>query len=72
MAEFLGWNFRHWIRIIISDVKDHSIQLGATIGQGVEEKAKVGHLNRQIGIAVEPQQDYSAAFNAPIVRLSLF
>lgn len=43
-----------------------SIQLGATIGQGVEEKAKVGHLNRQIGIASGAAAGLSAAFNAPI------
>src|SRR5699024_6192400 len=43
-----------------------SIQLGATIGQGEEEKAKVGHLNRQIGIASGAAAGLSAAFNAPI------
>ena len=43
-----------------------SIQLGATIGQGIEETAKVGHLNRQIGIASGAAAGLSAAFNAPI------
>lgn len=43
-----------------------SIQLGATIGQGVEEKAKASKINRQIGIASGAAAGLSAAFNAPI------
>lgn len=43
-----------------------SIQLGATIGQGVEEFAKVDHLNRLIGIASGAAAGLAAAFNAPI------
>jgi H+/Cl- antiporter ClcA len=43
-----------------------SIQLGATIGQGVAENFHVDHLNRQIGIASGAAAGLSAAFNAPI------
>lgn len=43
-----------------------SIQLGATIGQGVEETANASKLNRQIGIASGAAAGLSAAFNAPI------
>jgi H+/Cl- antiporter ClcA len=43
-----------------------SIQLGATIGQGIEERSKAGKLNRQIGIASGAAAGLSAAFNAPI------
>lgn len=43
-----------------------SIQLGATIGQGVEEYSQAGKLNRQIGIASGAAAGLSAAFNAPI------
>ena len=43
-----------------------SIQLGATIGQGVEESLHAGKLNRQVGIASGAAAGLSAAFNAPI------
>lgn len=43
-----------------------SIQLGAAIGQGVVETAKVDSLNRRLGIASGAAAGLSAAFNAPI------
>lgn len=43
-----------------------SIQLGATVGQGIAEKCQVGQLDRQIGIASGAAAGLSAAFNAPI------
>ncbi|MBB1063256.1 ClC family H(+)/Cl(-) exchange transporter [Limosilactobacillus fastidiosus] len=43
-----------------------SIQLGATIGQGVAETAHVDSLNRRVGIASGAAAGLAAAFNAPI------
>lgn len=43
-----------------------SIQLGATVGQGVAETFHAGQLNRRIGIASGAAAGLSAAFNAPI------
>lgn len=43
-----------------------SIQLGATIGQGLAENTHTNQLNRQIGIASGAAAGLSAAFNAPI------
>lgn len=43
-----------------------SIQLGATVGQGVVETAHVDSLNRRIGIASGAAAGLAAAFNAPI------
>ena len=43
-----------------------SIQLGATIGQGVAETAHVSSLNRRVGIASGAAAGLAAAFNAPI------
>lgn len=43
-----------------------SIQLGATVGQGVAEKTHAGKLNRRLGIANGAAAGLSAAFNAPI------
>lgn len=43
-----------------------SIQLGATVGQGVSEKLHSNLINRQIGIASGAAAGLSAAFNAPI------
>ncbi|WP_314737981.1 ClC family H(+)/Cl(-) exchange transporter [Limosilactobacillus urinaemulieris] len=43
-----------------------SIQLGATIGQGVAETAHVNSLNRRVGIASGAAAGLAAAFNAPI------
>ena len=43
-----------------------SIQLGATIGQGVAEKSHAGELNRRVEIASGAAAGLFAAFNAPI------
>ena len=43
-----------------------SIQLGATVGQGVAESLHSGQLDRQVGIASGAAAGLSAAFNAPI------
>ena len=43
-----------------------SIQLGATIGQGVAESRHSNQLDRQVGIASGAAAGLSAAFNAPI------
>ena len=43
-----------------------SIQLGATIGQGVAENFHSNQLDRQVGIASGAAAGLSAAFNAPI------
>lgn len=43
-----------------------SIQLGATVGQGVAEGFHAGKLNRQVGIASGAAAGLAAAFNAPI------
>lgn len=43
-----------------------SIQLGATIGQGVAENCHSNQLDRQVGIASGAAAGLSAAFNAPI------
>lgn len=43
-----------------------SIQLGATVGQGVAEAAHVDSLNRRVGIASGAAAGLAAAFNAPI------
>lgn len=43
-----------------------SIQLGATVGQGVAEIGHVGQINRRVSIASGAAAGLSAAFNAPI------
>ncbi|WP_267201295.1 ClC family H(+)/Cl(-) exchange transporter [Limosilactobacillus kribbianus] len=43
-----------------------SIQLGATVGQGVAETMHANQLDRQVGIASGAAAGLSAAFNAPI------
>lgn len=43
-----------------------SIQLGATVGQGVVEQAHVTAVERRVGIASGAAAGLSAAFNAPI------
>lgn len=43
-----------------------SIQLGATVGQGISEATKADPLNRRIGIASGAAAGLAAAFNAPI------
>ncbi len=43
-----------------------SIQLGATVGQGVAEKLHTNQLDRQVSIASGAAAGLSAAFNAPI------
>lgn len=43
-----------------------SIQLGATIGQGVAETTKSDQLQRRVGIASGAAAGLSAAFNAPV------
>ena len=48
-----------------------SIQLGATIGQGVAENLHSNQLDRQVGIASGAAAGLAAAFNAPIASTKI-